>query len=161
MVIYFLRRALWAQNPAVQQHSALDAELLGYLDGCITTNLQRQALPQPPADPQEAGSALQTDVLHSCLPTTTSKCFLFVFLCFPPVAQWKSVSCVYHEIGIYSHKAQYVVWLFVSLDLCTSIHTVCLSGALLGLLCSAERYPGGVQQRPRLHSRGTETYSSR
>lgn len=60
------------------------------MDKRITTNLQRKALPQPQAYSQEAGSALQTDVLHSCLPTTTSTflkaafqqlsivCFLFL-----------------------------------------------------------------------------------
>lgn len=68
-------RTTQAQNPVIQQHPALDAELLGNLDKCFSTNLQRQTLPQPQAGPEEVGSALQTDVLHSCLPTTTSKCF--------------------------------------------------------------------------------------
>lgn len=73
-----------ASDLAVQQHPALDAELLGHLDERLSTDLQRQALPQPPADPQEARSALQTDVLHCFLPTATSKLYsstvVFYFL---------------------------------------------------------------------------------
>lgn len=73
--LFLFCRILPAEDSAVQQHFALDAELLGHMDRCLSTHLQRQALPQPQAYPQEAGSALQTDVLHSCLSTTTSKCF--------------------------------------------------------------------------------------
>lgn len=63
------------------------------MDGCISTNLQRKALPQPQACPQEAGSALQTDVLHSCLPTTTSKCFSRL----PSSNSPLSAFCFYHD----------------------------------------------------------------
>lgn len=44
-VLFFLCRHLSAQNPPVQQHTALDAKFLGHLDKRISANLQRQALP--------------------------------------------------------------------------------------------------------------------
>lgn len=65
-----------ASNLAVQQHPALDAELLGHLDQRVSTDLQRKALPQPQAGPQKAGSALQADVLHGRLPSATSEVFI-------------------------------------------------------------------------------------
>lgn len=100
-------RSLPAQNPAVQQHPALDAELLGDLDGCISSNLPRQALPQPEAGPQEAGSALQTDVLHSCLPTTTSKCFSRL----PSSTSQVKVCCMF--VFSFTYTAQYVPWYII------------------------------------------------
>lgn len=69
----FSPRALSAQNPPLQQHPALDAELLGHLDQRVPTHLQRQALPQPQTQPQEARAALQTDVLHGIFPTATGE----------------------------------------------------------------------------------------
>lgn len=136
------------------------------MDGYISTNLQRKALPQPQACPQEAGSALQTDVLHSCLPTTTSKCFSRL----PSSNSPLSAFCFYHvhELCICSHVQSTVCTLipesfnplFLYPCSCTLLHIVCLSGTLLGFLCPAERGPIGVQQRPCVHPRGTETYST-
>lgn len=73
----FSPRALSAQNPPLQQHPALDAELLGHLDQCVPAHLQRQALPKPQTLPQEARTALQTDVLHGVFPTATGKTCIY------------------------------------------------------------------------------------
>lgn len=125
------------------------------MDGCISTNLQRKALPQPQACPQEAGSALQTDVLHSCLPTTTSKCFSRL----PSSNSPLSAFCFYHDPCICS-QVLIVLTLYFFIYIAVHYYILCLSGTLLGFLCPAERCPIGVQQRPCVHPRGTETYST-
>lgn len=86
------RRGVAASNPPVQQHPPLDAELLGHVDQCIATDLQREAVPQPQAPSQEAGPALQTDVLHSCLPTATSTSICFAWAA---VQQLPTVFCLF------------------------------------------------------------------
>lgn len=39
IVYAFLCRNIPAQNPSLQQYSALDAEFLGHLDRCVSANL--------------------------------------------------------------------------------------------------------------------------
>lgn len=72
-LISFPHRALPAQDPVVQQHPALDAKLLGHLDQRVAAHLPGEALPQPPACTQEAGPALQADVLHRVFPAASGR----------------------------------------------------------------------------------------